>query len=317
MWFSRKKKNHRHERHQVLDVKMQSSEIRRARVRFATMVVSVTCATVFGLYLFWRGGDWALNRFVYENEAFTLRDFDVQTDGVIALEQIRRWSGVKVQDNLLALDLARVKRDLELIPAIKSAAIERVLPHTLRLRVTEREPIGEVHFPRVTGNGYQFTACTLDEEGYVLLPLDPRQRSVPVSTNEQLPVITGIMSSELRPGRRIELPQVHAALRLLSAFDRSPMAGLVDLQRIDISSPDVLQVTTAQGNEVTFKLDGLEGQLYRWRAVFDLGRRNSKQIQTVDLSVSNNVPVRWLEGSAVMPITPKPAKSSRYKKKNV
>jgi len=317
MWFKRKHKNHRHERHRVLDVKLRSAEIRRARLRLATMAISLTLATFFGLYLFWRGGDWALNRFVYENSAFAIYELDVQTDGVIALEQIRRWSGVKLQDNLLALDLARVKRDLELIPAIKFAAIERVLPHTLRLHVTEREPVAEIHFPRVTHNGYEFTACTLDDEGYVMFPLDPRHRSVPLSTNDQLPVITGIMSSELRPGRRIVSSQLRAALRLITTFERSPMAGLVDLQRIDVSALEVLQVTTPQGSEVTFRLDGLETQLQRWRAVHELGRRNGKQVSVLDLSVSNNVPVNWLEASAVAPVTAKPAKPSRSKKKNV
>jgi cell division septal protein FtsQ len=317
MWFGRKKKNLRHERHHVLDVKMQSSELRRARVRFATMLISLTLATGFGLYLFWRGGDWALTRFVFENDAFAIEMFEVQTDGVIALEQLRRWSGVKVQDNLLALDLARMKRDLELIPGIKSVAVERVLPHTLRLRVTEREPIAVVQFPRVTSNGYQFTTFLLDAEGYVMLPLDARQRSVPVSTNDVLPVITGLMSSELRPGRRIESLPVHAALRLITVFDRSPMTGLVDLERIDVSSPDVLQVTTPQGSEVTFRLEGVEAQLQRWRAIYSWGEKTSRLIATLDLSVSNNVPVRWLEASVVPPVPARPAKTLREKKKNV
>ena len=317
MWFKRKNKNYRNERRHVLDVKLRSAEARRARLRLATMAISLTLATFFGLYLFWRGGDWALNRLVYENSAFAIHELDVQTDGVIALEQIRRWSGVKVQDNLLALDLARVKRDLELIPGIKSVAIERVLPHTLRLHVTEREPVAEIHFPRVTHNGYEFTAVLLDDEGYVMFPLDARHRSMPLSTNEQLPVITGIMSSELRPGRQIVSSQLRAALRLITAFERSPMAGLVDLQRIDVSAPEVLQVTTPQGSEVTFRLDGLETQLRRWRAIHELGRRNGKQVSVLDLSVSNNVPVNWLEASAVVPITAKPAKLLRYKKKNV
>src|SRR5712692_6307859 len=138
MWLRKKKKNHRLESTNVLDVKLRSSETRRARARFATMSILIGLATFFGLFLFWRGGEWALNRFLYENQAFAIHEIDVQTDGVIALEQLRRWSGVKLQDNLLALDLARVKRDLELAPAIKSVAVERDLPHTLRLRVTER-----------------------------------------------------------------------------------------------------------------------------------------------------------------------------------
>ena len=313
----RKKKNQRLERRQVLDVKLRSSETRRARARLATMATLICLSTFFGLYLFWRGGEWVLNHFLYENKAFAIHEIEVQTDGVIALEQLRRWSGVKLEDNLLALDQARVKRDLELIPAIKSVSVERDLPNSLRLRVTEREPIVQVHFPQVQGNGYQFTFCSLDEEGYVILPLSPRQRSVQVKTNEQLPLITGILSSDLRPGRKVESAQVRAALNLIAAFEHSPMAGRVDLQRIDVSAQDILQVTTAQGNAVVFRLSDLDSQLRRWREAYDLGFRNNRQIATLDLSVANNVPIRWMEAGTFVSATPKAPKPLRYKKKNV
>ena len=57
-------------------------------------------------------------------------------------DQLRRWAGVKPGENLFALDLARVKRDLEMVPLIDSVSVERVLPRTLRIRVTEREAGG-------------------------------------------------------------------------------------------------------------------------------------------------------------------------------
>ena len=42
---------------------------------------------------------------------------------------------IKPGDNLLALDLAKVKRDLEMTPLIESASVERVFPHGLRILV--------------------------------------------------------------------------------------------------------------------------------------------------------------------------------------
>ena len=38
---------------------------------------------------------------------------------------------VRTGQNLMALDLTRVQRDLEIQPPIQFAAVERVLPHTL------------------------------------------------------------------------------------------------------------------------------------------------------------------------------------------
>ncbi len=73
-------------------------------------------------------GEWTLDKFVYENSEFAIRRVDVQTDGVISPDQLRRWSGVKPGDNLMALDLASVKRNLELVSTIGSVSVERVLP---------------------------------------------------------------------------------------------------------------------------------------------------------------------------------------------
>jgi len=75
-----------------------------------------------------------MDYFVYSNKAFAIHEINIQTDGVLSTEQLGRWSGVKREQNLFALDLARVKRDLELIPSVASVSVERVLPHTLRIR---------------------------------------------------------------------------------------------------------------------------------------------------------------------------------------
>ena len=61
--------------------------------------------------------------------------------------------GVKVGQNLLALDLARVKRDLEMVSAIRSATVERMAPHTLKLRVSEREPLAQFSVLRLKSDG--------------------------------------------------------------------------------------------------------------------------------------------------------------------
>ena len=319
MWLKRKPKNRRLGREQVLDVKLRSSQVRAARTRLTAISLGAVFATVFGLYLLYRAGDWALNRLVYENKAFAIEELDVQTDGVIAVDQLRRWAGVKPEENLLALDLARVKRDLELIPLVQSVSVERILPHTLRIRITEREPIAQVNVPRPRANGgVELSVYQLDADGWVMLPLDPRQRATPLNQpGDPLPVIGGINANALQPGRRLAAPQVQAALQFLVAFEQSPMAGLVDLRRVDVSSPEVLVVTTGQGSEVTFGLTDFEQQLRRWHAMFELGQKTGSAVATLDLAVTNNIPLRWLEASAVPPAPPKSPKPLRPKKKHV
>ena len=192
-----------------------------------------------------------------------------------------------------------------------------MLPGTLKIRITEREPVAQFLFPQQRAGGpVERGIYTFDSQGFVMLPLDARQTSVPgAHTNDLWPVITGLSANQLRLGRRVEQPQVHAALRLIGAFERSALSGQADLKQIDVSAPDILLVTTGQGSEVIFGTGDFEAQLRRWRAVADLGIKAGRLVRTLDLSVSNNVPVRWLEASAVAPVPPKLIKPLR--KKNV
>jgi cell division septal protein FtsQ len=319
MWFKRKPKNRRLGREQVLDVKLRSSQVRAARTRMTAVSLGAIFATVFGLYLVYRGGEWLLNRLVYENRAFAIAEIDVQTDGIIPVDQLRRWSGVKSEENLLALDLGRVKRDLEMVPLLRSVSVERILPHALRIRVTEREPIAQINVPRPRAKGgIEISVYQLDADGWVMLPLEPRDRATsPSQSDEPLPLLRGINANTLQPGRRLTAPQVQAALQFLVAFEQSPMAGLGDLKQVDVSSPEVLVVTTGQGSEVTFGLTDFEQQLRRWHAIFESGRKTGNAIGTLDLAVTNNVPLHWLEASAVPSAAPKLAKPLRSKKKHV
>ncbi len=320
MWFKRQSKNRRLNRGHVLDVRLRSGQVRATRTRLAIMAVSVPAVTVFGLYLLWRCGEWTLDKFIYENPGFAIQRVEVQTDGVIAPDQLRSWSGVKPGANLIALNLASVENNLEFWPVIDSVSVERVLPRTLKIRVTERKPIAQVNMTRVNGaNGFVISIFQLDASGVVMRPLDPRLWDVPLAQVKDggLPVIKGMNLAQLQRGHRVTLPQAQAALQLISAFGHSPMAGLVDLRSIDVSAPGVVVVTTGQGGEITFGLQNVEQQLRRWREIYDLGRRNNKAIASADFAVANNVPVRWMEINAAPVVAPKNSTLAPTWRKNV
>lgn len=297
---------------------MRSSVAAAARTRMIAGALGVTFATIIGLYALWSGGEWALNRLVYENKAFAIQEIDISTDGVISPDQLRRWCGVKTGRNLLALDLARVQRDLELVPMVKSVSLERILPGTLRIRVSEREPIAQINVPRPKGDAFEWMVYQVDAEGFVMIPLDPRQRAVPLhGRSEDLPIISGINLSELQPGRRIESPQMDAALKLVQDFSSSPMASLVELKRIDVSMPQVLLLTTGQGSEITFALNDFDRQLRRWQQVHQECRRYQRNIATLDLAVSENTPLRMQEATVLPPQAPRTVQPPRSRKKHV
>ena len=92
----------------------------------------------------------------------------------------------------------------------------------------------------------------------------------------------------------LESPQTRAALKLITSYDLSPMAGLAHLRQINVSGRETMRVVTWQGATVTLALHGLDRQISRWRQIHDLGRQHQRAISTVDLSIKNNLPVRWM-----------------------
>ncbi len=322
MWFKRdnKKRNRRTGREFVLDVKLRSDQVRATRVRLVTVIFCVLFGTFFGLYLLWRSGEVLLDKFVYSNPDFAVEKVEIQTDGVLLPEQLRQWSNVKIGANLIALNLELVKQNLELVSAVDSVSVERVLPHTLRIRVTERDPVAQVNMPCVDAAGNFALAVThLDKSGVAMKPRDPRDCVVSAAQiNQQLPVITGLNPVKLKLGQAVPDPdsaRAQAALDLIRAFEHSPMAGLVDLRRVDISAPGVLVVMTGQGSAITFGLENFDQQMKRWRQIYDLGLRQQRAIASADLAVENNVPVRWASVGPA-PVAPK-TKPARTRRSNV
>lgn len=319
-WRGRKYKNRRHGRElHVLDVKMRSDQVRANRMRFGAIGIASLAGTLAAFFIIWQAGAFALDLTLYKNPAFTMEKIDTQTDGVVSKEQIRRWAGVKTGQNLLALDLARVKRDLEMSPAIRSAAVERVMPHTLKLRVTERIPVAQMVVLRAKPDGSTEPATVLlDKDGFVMQPLTAAQRAQPAATNAALPAIFGVNLSGVMPGKKIDSAQVRGALQLVCAFGHSPMAGLADLREIDVSSPEILQVSTGGQGKIVFDLTNPESQLRRWRDIRDRAQKQGSAITSLDLSVPGNIPAVFLTATGpASPALPKNSNPQPTHKKNV
>jgi len=321
MFWKRNRSNARHRRDHVLDVKLHQQQAGAVAVRFAGRALTAVLGAALVLVVLWQAGAYALDALIYRNPAFALKTIDVHCSGALLPEVVVRWAGVKPGENLMGLDLRRIKRDLELQPIVDSVAVERVLPNILRLRVTEREAVAVIYDvrPRASGAGMAAEPFFLDPAGIVYPVPAPHITKEPLfPLVGQLPVLTGAAGVELRAGQPVFSPKLRSALRLLSLFDESEMASATDIRRVDLSAPEVLLVTTGQGSRVTFATTiPPDTQIRRWRTIHELGARNNKAIATLDLSVTNHLPALWVEASRAPAPTPKSSKPSRTKKKNV
>jgi hypothetical protein len=303
----------------LLRVKLRTDQLHAARTRFAMQVLTVLFGAAVVVFLGWRGVDWAVREFVTENAAFATKTIDLQNEGVLTAEALRKWAGVRVGENLMSLDLARIKRDLELVPLIQSAAVERVLPDTLRIRVIERVPVAQVAALRPNAAGrYTTVIHLLDATGHVMLPPDRTMVADPTALQmDWLPELSGVNDVDLKLGHQVESAQVRSALRLLAHYERSVMFGRADIRRVDVRASEILTATTSAGSEITFASQrDFDTQLRRWRAVQDVFTQRGKVIKTFDVSISDYLPTVLVDANAVPTPPAKPAKPAPYRRKN-
>ena len=301
MALKSRKKNKKTGQNNVLSVNVKSQQIRSERLRVlrSFLIIGVTLMAL--LATSWLGGSLALTRLVYENESFAVLDMDYRTDGIISESQLKDLGGVEMGDNLLSLDLLRIKRNIELTPRVKIASVERFLPDTLQVRVTERVPMAQIWiWQRDSDNEGQYDCIRLqvDESGHVMPPIVGQSVVFPQHQSEwSLPVIAGIDLKTLRtlaPGRPAGLPKLKAALEVIREYRKSAMVGEVDLRVVDLSQPQILRVTTGDGGQIDLSRNRLQQQFNRWARIRAHGQKYGLSIEAMDLSVTNNVPVRWM-----------------------
>lgn len=315
MWLKRKSKNRRNERESMLEVKMRSRDARRARLRIVTALIGAVSGTTLGVLVIWQAYHWALQRFVYDNEAYTVRRIELRHHGRLRPEQIRQWAGVEPGQNLLAIDLDRVRHDLEMIPWVQRAEVEALRPDCLRLGVWEREPVVQVVIWRLNVADSSAWAETnyLDAEGFVLPPLHPQWIKPGESADfAHLTRLTGLDRAEVVPGQKLSKPRVTAALNLVRAYEASSMYSLVDLEEVDVSGGDTLKGILRQGTRMGFGFTDFERQMRLWRSIHDYTSIRSQVIESLDLSVTNNLPARLRDATAgTNPLPGSPANPAR------
>jgi len=119
--------------------------------RFAwwILVPAIAAGAVYGMAQFGRSSlgqsvlHTASTRLLGASAAIGLRVADIRVEGrqTTDRETILEALGARPGTPILAVDPARAKRQLESLPWVRSALIERRLPDTLYVRLVEREPL--------------------------------------------------------------------------------------------------------------------------------------------------------------------------------
>ncbi len=263
---------------------------RRRRVRrgLAWMVVSAIAVVAgMGVALGWNAGlTWVRTHTrIFEVQALEVSD----TDWVPPWE-LAELCGVHPGDDILAVDPDSVAVRLAEHPRVDHARVTRTWHRTVRLTVTEKAPVALL----VSGRTFEIAA-----DGTVLGPPPLRAEwPVPVTGSDEprgveLPLLTGVDGSRLRPGNVLEGPGVRRALTFLTRLRTYGCPGSGWLSEVWVDRPEGLVAVTLDGTAVRIGDGRLSARkVEALMTVLKRMRDDGRQVEYVDARFRNQVIVK-------------------------
>ena len=158
------------------------SRLRRNQRRAQAQQLLVILRNVAVLGILVAGGFWGWRQ-TQSDPRFGVRNIEITGAVNTPRAALDRATARYVGANLFQIDIERVQRDPRGLGWVRSVHIEKALPDTLRIHVTERKPVALARF----GDRLMY----VDEAGVPFAELSPRVG------NEELPLIGGAQGAEL------------------------------------------------------------------------------------------------------------------------
>ncbi len=243
------------------------------------MVAAVGVGLHFGIALL-------LDQVLYSNPHYALDKIEIEPRGHFSERLIRQAAGLEPGQNLWTLNLRQITHDLEKLPNVSNAKVERHFPDKITIHIHERVPAVKIVGLNIDlGTRETFY---LDRECVVLKPRE--DENVPL-----LPEIIGMSNAELEPGMKLEQTSLTRALEILDSIDHTSLHTLIDIRTVDLSNPLCITMTTTRDMVITFRPDYIDQQLIRLQQAFTYSDNVQRTIQTIDLTPDHNVPVTFCQ----------------------
>ena len=107
-----------------------------------------------------------VQKYLYADPYFRLDRIVVKTDLPFTTQEIERMSGLRLGENLIAIDLRKVARRIEREPRVKLAQVKRILPNTIEIEAVRRFEVFQIR----SKGGNHFYA--IDDQGTILPKTD-------------------------------------------------------------------------------------------------------------------------------------------------
>lgn len=210
-----------------------------------------------------------------------LKAVEVEGVNAVSRNEIVQLAQVRMGERMDDLDLLGIGERVESHFFVKDVIVERDLPSTLVIKVTERQPA--VILP-------QGELLYLDDEGIVLPNLASREVF-------DLPVLSGLaQSGALHPGNRIEGGDVMEALQILRGAQMLNRELYHMISEISVRGKgDIILYAAEGGVPILFGRGNIARKLVYlesfWKEIISV--EGTHNVQYIDVRFEDQIVVRW------------------------
>lgn len=183
--------------------------------------------------------------------------------------RVQRVFADDIERSVFSVPLAERRRRLLAIDWVLDAAVSRVWPDRLVIRITEREPVAFV--------AEQYSVLLIDRYGMLL--------EVPEKANFAFPVLRGVRTDEPQ-AQRVE--KVKTLLRLED--DLGPL--MKDVSEVNVASADTIQMVSQVGDRSVELIVGTTNFRTRYANFLDHYseiRKRSPDVRVFDLRLDDRI----------------------------
>ena len=258
-------------------------EIRRKKFTgrgwpFYRRVLVVSIAGVVGMTAAYYGAQFLL----YSPSMLLLKPDQIELTGnhIVSREAVLQQFVHDRNRSVLLVSLESRRSQLEQIPWVESASVQRILPNRLRIELTERTPVAFVR------NGNEL--ALIDAHGVIL--------DRPRGEELHFPIVTGV-SEELPRDQREKRMQAYE--EFIKAIDLVRSESSDRVSEIDLSNPKDLRVvmtglanpSDSQAVTIHFGSGEFTGKFKMLIDNFSQWQANAGRVQSIDLQYSRQVVV--------------------------
>ena len=234
------------------------------------------------------GGYKGVTHLFLGNEKYTLKHIDPHTNGKIDVDRIVEVTGIDRDANIFAIDTSDMRDVLLDLPEVIDCEVERHLPDTLRIKITERVPAVWIECAALGYPGRRTGGVLVDKMG-ITFPCEgalwDAARDLPVI------VVKQAKSDAFQHGSKMKHPEVIRALNLVKTFSTGKVRAQWLPERIVLINDYSMEAVCNDGSRAIFGMYDHQRQLSDFITIREKTYETRREVQRINLIPSKNIPV--------------------------